>query len=92
MTDIQNVLISKENFITFNLGRFKDFYDVGHVLGKGNFGEVRACLHHVSKDVRAVKSISKQRMGNECFKNFKTEIESLKKLDHPNILKLYEVF
>jgi calcium-dependent protein kinase len=62
------------------------------MLGKGSFGEVRVCQHIVSKDIRAVKSISKSRMGDDSFKNFKTEIESLRKLDHPNILKLYEVF
>jgi calcium-dependent protein kinase len=42
--------------------------------------------------IRAVKLIRKESMTEEEETSFKYEISILKKLDHPNILKLYEVF
>jgi len=41
---------------------------------------------------RAVKIIKKYHMSAEDEKNFKNEMNILKRLDHPNILKLYEIF
>ncbi len=46
----------------------------------------------IEKDVRAVKILVKNNMSKEEHKDFAYEIAILKKLDHPNILKLYEVF
>ena len=65
---------------------------MGHALGRGAYGEVRECVHIATKEIRAVKTIAKQTMNQNDLKNFYTEVTSLKKLDHPNILKLYEVF
>jgi len=62
------------------------------MLGQGAFGEVRKCLHRDTKATRAVKLIKKESMSSEEEQSFKHEISILKKLDHPNILKLYEVF
>jgi len=42
--------------------------------------------------VRAVKIIRKESMSPEEEQSFKYEINILKKLDHPNIIKLYEIF
>ena len=42
--------------------------------------------------IRAVKLIRKDSMTKEEEESFKHEISILKRLDHPNILKLYEVF
>jgi serine/threonine protein kinase len=53
---------------------------------------VRQCTHVKTKEIRAVKSIDKTTMCQEDIHNFHTEILALKKLDHPNILKLYEIF
>lgn len=49
-------------------------------------------MGRTSKTKRAVKIIKKEMMNDEERKSFKTEMATLKKLDHPNILKLYEVF
>ena len=62
------------------------------MLGQGAFGEVRKCINRVTKVIRAVKLIRKDKMSAEEEKAFNHEIEILSKLDHPNILKLYEVY
>jgi calcium-dependent protein kinase len=46
----------------------------------------------LEKDVRAVKIMVKDNMSKEEHQDFAYETAILKKLDHPNILKLYEVF
>ena len=62
------------------------------MLGTGAFGEVRKCVSRTSKNIRAVKIIKKESMSKEEEESFKQEMATLKRLDHPNILKLYEVF
>ena len=84
--------IVKSDFIQQNNGSFKEHYQIGQMLGQGAFGEVRKCLHRDTKATRAVKLIKKESMSSEEEQSFKHEISILKKLDHPNILKLYEVF
>jgi calcium-dependent protein kinase len=44
------------------------------------------------KNVRAVKSLLKDKMSKDEHWDFMYEMSILKNLDHPNILKLYEVF
>jgi len=43
ITDKKDVLFSKSDFVTTNTGKFRDFYELGDVLGTGSFGEVRLC-------------------------------------------------
>lgn len=58
----------------------------------GAYGEVRKCLNKGSKALRAVKIINKLTLGEQDKEKLLNEIEILKTLDHPNILKLYEFF
>lgn len=83
---------SKSDFITENQGKFRDFYEMGDVLGTGAFGEVRKCVQRATGIIRAVKFIQKNQMDKQQEAEFKSEVSVLKKLDHPNILRLYEVF
>ena len=64
------------------------------VLGCGSFGKVRRAVHIELKEVRAIKTIKKAVINNknEGIENFLAEINILKSLDHPNILKLYEFY
>jgi len=41
---------------------------------------------------RAVKIINKARMSAKQSKMFANEIQALRKLDHPNIIRLFEIF
>ena len=62
------------------------------MLGAGAFGEVRVCVHRESGAQRAVKVLRKSHMDEDEKKMFFNEINILKDLDHPNILKMYEFF
>ena len=62
------------------------------LLGQGGDGEVRKCVSRSDKVVRAVKIIKKESITSEEHETFKNEMNILRKLDHPNILKVYEVF
>jgi calcium-dependent protein kinase len=61
-------------------------------LGKGAQGEVRKALHYKTKEARAIKAISKNDMNQNHFIQTLTEISILKKVDHPNVVKIYEFF
>lgn len=49
-------------------------------------------MHKESKVLRAVKIINKKYIAEEDKQKLIKEIDILKQLDHPNIIKLYEFF
>ena len=72
--NINDVQISKQAFIFENAGRFKDYYQIGQLLGQGAYGEVRKCIHRTTKVIRAVKLIKKESMTEEDLASFHAEI------------------
>lgn len=63
-------------------------------LGSGAFAQVMLCLHKPTKSYRAVKLIHKSGISpsQKSSDYMLTEIQILKSLDHPNILKCFEIF
>jgi Ca2+-binding EF-hand superfamily protein len=69
-----------------------DIYEVKEKLGNGKFGLVRLGIHKETKRKVAIKIMSKKEMNNQDLDLVKTEIEILKIGQHPNIIRLYDVF
>merc|ERR1712061_351197 len=61
------------------------------VLGKGAFGVVTKAELIATKAVRAVKTILKKKTKHSQ-ELLKREIRVMKKVDHPNLVMLYEIF
>jgi calcium-dependent protein kinase len=61
-------------------------------IGKGGFSKVLEVRNKTTNAIRACKYISKAKMNEKTLKRTVREINMLKKLDHPNIIKLYEVY
>ena len=87
-----DVKIKASNFVMQHAGKLRDHYRIGKMLGSGAFGEVRVCVHRESGAQRAVKVLRKSHMDDDEKKMLFNEINNLKDLDHPNILKMYEFF
>jgi len=63
-------------------------------LGEGSYGTVCIATHKASGQKRAIKKI-KRPTGNKASqqqKRLDIEIEIMKQIDHPGIVKLYETF
>lgn len=73
-------------------------YRLGVRLGQpGQFGYAQAAIHLKTGEQRAVKVISKARFTKYSdikyhFEQLRSEIEVMKKMNHPNIIRLFEVF
>jgi len=90
---VKDVKINIGGFVKEQQGRIDANYRIGATLGTGAFGFVKKVTHKPTGSVRAMKIISKGSMTREEeSKRFLNEIEILKNLDHPNILKLYEFY
>lgn len=69
-----------------------DRYDKLEELGRGTFGVVYRAKSLETQHQRAVKIIYKSRVKAEDIAQFSAEIDLLRTLDHPNIMRLYEYF
>ncbi|KAK6589771.1 calmodulin-domain kinase 1 [Cryptosporidium xiaoi] len=78
-------------FVESGSGTFAEKYSITCMLGKGSFGEVLKCKDRVTNNEYAVKVISKASAKNKDTSAILREVELLKKLDHPNIMKLFEI-
>ena len=69
-------------------------YNEIKVIGEGAYGVVKkVCLKNDPDTLRAMKIIPKENIiENEDGTKFLDEIEILKNLEHPNIMKIYECF
>lgn len=84
-------VIRKEQFISHSKGNINDQYDISaEPLGEGAFGVVYLGTERDTNIKRAVKVIEREKIKN--FQRFYNEVNSLKTLDHPHIIKLFEVY
>ena len=75
------------------LGTEINGYIFKEVIGYGGFATIYLVNHKISRFIYAAKVIKlnkENNLGN--YITYKREIESLCKLDHPNIIKLYDYF
>ncbi len=64
-------------------------YKLEKILGRGGMGAVYVGLHEESGERAAVKVLSGHLADDEAFRErFKIEVETLKRLSHPNIVQL----
>ncbi|RXN02854.1 serine threonine- kinase SIK2-like protein [Labeo rohita] len=67
------------------------FYEIIKTLGKGNFAVVKLARHKVTKTEVAIKIIDKTRLDESDLKKINREVQIMKLLKHPHIIKLYQV-
>lgn len=83
--------LNAASLIIDNPGKITEFWNIDKKkLGEGSYGSVSKCTNKSTGVTRAVKSISKAQMKN--MERFRMEIQIMKIMDHPNIIKLYESF
>jgi len=63
---------------------------ISQVTGHGVTGEVRPCIHRRTNETRAVKKITKNLVRRK--ERIRREVEFLSEVDHPNIVKLHDVY
>ena len=76
-----------------DVASFSKYYKLDqNILGEGAFGRVQKCIKKGNGEERAVKIIDKISMSQNEKVRLKYEIDILKNLVHPNIVRLFEVF
>ncbi len=67
-------------------------YNVVKTLGEGSFGKVKLAVHSATGQKVALKIINRETLSNlDTSARVEREIQYLKLLRHPHIIKLYEV-
>ncbi len=76
-------------------GQFKkriQDYVIGSDAGKGAYAVVKKAIHRPTKLKVAIKIYDKMKLLDNVRKSaVNNEMDILKQLDHPNIIKLYEI-
>lgn len=67
-------------------------YRIEKTIGEGTFGKVKLGIHIPTEEQVAIKILEKDRIQDkEDLERISREINILKKLNHPNIIKIYDV-
>ncbi len=83
------VRFDKSDFVRMKEDNIFDEYELKEKLGEGAYGSVYKVQQKFTNYLRAVKAIKKKHVDSTEFYN---EIEVLKALDHPNIIKLFDCY
>ena len=92
-----DIKVKAKDFIIKRTNSVTDVYERIQPLGQGAFGSVYKVKRKnagTREIIRALKEISKKSMNvnKENEEEVRNEIEVLKNIDHPNIMKIFEFF
>ena len=88
----KNFRLSPADFIKINSKPLQSEYTLLNLLGTGSFGEVWLAVHKETKSRRAIKQIILSDPSETELDKLLKEVSILKSLDHPNIIRVYEVY
>uniref|UniRef100_A0A8C8A7I5 non-specific serine/threonine protein kinase n=1 Tax=Otus sunia TaxID=257818 RepID=A0A8C8A7I5_9STRI len=71
--------------------RIAGLYDLERTLGKGHFAVVKLARHVFTGQRVAVKVIDKSKLAGEAAGQLLQEVRCMKLVQHPNVVRLYEV-
>ena len=67
-------------------------YRIEKTIGEGTFGKVKLGIHIPTEEQVAIKILEKDKIQDqEDLSRISLEINILKRLNHPNIIKIYDV-
>ncbi len=70
-----------------------DFYEIISLLGEGSYAKVYLGKSVLCEEFVAIKCYNKTKIGSSStFTRIIQEIELMRNLDHPNVIKIYEIF
>jgi hypothetical protein len=87
-----NLSIGPQMFVNLKKGDIRNFYNVGKIIGQGAYGTVSVVTHKTTDIQRAMKTLKKNQVLKEKEMELFNEVSILKTLDHPNIIKLFELY
>ncbi|KAL3103647.1 hypothetical protein niasHS_000283 [Heterodera schachtii] len=82
---------SSASLLHINDARIAGLYDLEHTIGKGHFAVVKLARHVFTGEKVAVKVIDKTRLDPVSQAHMMQEVRCMKLVQHPNIVRLYEV-
>ena len=86
----QGVTFSKSNFILRGSGLFNFKYIKIQELGSGGFSKVFRVQNLITSEIFACKELPVNKIKDK--EKFKNEVNIMSKCDHPNIIKLIEIY
>ena len=92
LTAEMNIQVNQENLIIQEKGNPSKKYKPTRILGSGSFGSVYEAKNTIFQNTVAMKVIKKDPNNEIDEQEIKNEIDILKKLSHPNIVKIYEFY
>ncbi len=67
-------------------------YVIGKTIGEGTFGKVKLATHKLTQEKVAIKILQKSIINEVSdVERVKREIHILKMINHPRVVKLYEI-
>ncbi|XP_076878359.1 SNF related kinase b [Brachyhypopomus gauderio] len=72
-------------------GKIAGLYDLDRTLGKGHFAVVKLARHVFTGQLVAVKVIDKTKLDSLATGHLLQEVRCMKLVQHPNVVRLYEV-
>ena len=89
---LKDLTITSGQFVKEGMGDLYSNYELCNYIGKGGFGRVYKVHHKLSNQYRAMKIIQCKSLSDNHSSTINKEINILKNLDHPNIIKVYEFY
>jgi len=87
----QNFHSHQNDFIRKLSMEITDEYELKDELGVGSYGKVMRAVDKRTSQVRAIKVVAKHSISAKDKNQLMEEVRLLSNLDHPNIVKIYEL-